>query len=79
GLARTIHCLVQVLYALNETYYISEKRLASDVDAFNVKPDDFLERVNAILGMPGMSSVQLQNSLEQAELLYQESFVLSLA
>src|SRR5581483_9895755 len=30
-LARAIHCLVQVLYALNETYYISEKKLTVDM------------------------------------------------
>lgn len=72
GLARAIHCLVQVLYALNETYYISEKKLARELRAFQIQPHDFLARVNSILGMPGTASAQLQESLERTEALYQE-------
>lgn len=72
GLARAIHCLVQVLYALNETYYISEKKLARELRAFKLQPPDFLTRVNSILGAPGTTSAQLQESWERTEMLYQE-------
>jgi hypothetical protein len=71
-LARAIHCLVQVLYAINETYYLSEKRLATDLRSFSVQPDRFLERISAILGMPGTDSAQLQESLARVEALYSE-------
>lgn len=58
-LARAIHSLVQVLYALNETYYLSEKRLASDLNAFAVLPERFLERIYQLLGATGTTSEQL--------------------
>jgi predicted nucleotidyltransferase len=71
-LARTIHCLVQVLYALNETYYISEKRLAEDVSSFRIVPERFMERVYAILGVVGTDGTQLQEALAKVEGLYEE-------
>lgn len=70
GLARTIHCLVQVLYALNETYYLSEKQLARELATFKLLPTDFLARVNAILGHPGTNSAELLDTLERTEELY---------
>ncbi|HTK06258.1 MAG TPA: nucleotidyltransferase domain-containing protein [Ktedonobacteraceae bacterium] len=75
-LARTMHCLVQVLYALNETYYLSEKRLEADVHAFSIQPALFLERMYALLGVTGTTSVQLQESLMRAEALYNEFAIL---
>jgi hypothetical protein len=71
-LARAIHCLVQVLYALNETYYLSEKTLAADLHSFSLQPDHFLERISTLLGAPGTTSAQLQESLAQTEALYHE-------
>jgi predicted nucleotidyltransferase len=71
-LARTIHCLVQVLYALNETYYLSEKKLEADLGFFSIRPDHFLERVYTLLGATGTTSAQLQESLAKTEALYNE-------
>ncbi len=71
-LARAIHCLVQVLYALNETYYISEKNLAADIDSFSIRPEKFIERVYAMLGATGTTGIQLQASLAKTEALYNE-------
>ena len=71
-LARTIHCLVQVLYALNETYYLSEKKLEADLGSFSIRPDHFLERVYTLLGATGTTRAQLQESLAQTEALYNE-------
>jgi hypothetical protein len=71
-LARAIHCLVQVLYALNETYYISEKRLARDVDAFRIQPENFVQRIGAILGATGTTNIQLMESLAKIKALYSE-------
>lgn len=71
-LARAIHCLVQVLYALNETYYISEKKLVVDVGYFRIVPERFLERIYAILGVVGTDNIQLQEALAKVEALYSE-------
>ncbi len=72
NLARTVHCLVQILYALNETYYLSEKKLAADVGSFRLRPDMFVERIYALLGATGTTSMQLQESLAKTEALYNE-------
>jgi predicted nucleotidyltransferase len=71
-LARTIHCLVQVLYALNDTYYLSEKTLEADLRSFRFQPDQFLERISRLLGAAGTTRTQLQESLAQTEALYHE-------
>lgn len=71
-LARAIHCLVQVLYAINETYYLSEKSLSMDLRSFNLQPENFLERIHTLLGATGTSSTQLQASILQTETLYNE-------
>lgn len=77
GLARTIHCLVQVLYAVNETYYLSEKRFAHDLGTFAHRPENLLQRVNDILGTPGTTSAELVETLERTEILYHETLVLT--
>ncbi|GCE08880.1 hypothetical protein KDAU_62090 [Dictyobacter aurantiacus] len=70
GLARAVHCLVQVLYALNKVYYLSEKRLAADVAAFAIKPDNFVECITVLLGKIGTTGEQLQASIAAVEELY---------
>lgn len=71
-LARTIHALVLVLYALNETWYLSEKRLAADLATFSIQPENFLARSYALLGATGTTSAQLLKSLATTEALYSE-------
>jgi hypothetical protein len=71
-LARAIHCLVQVLYAQNETYYLSEKRLAADLGRFGRQPDTFRESIYALLGAPGTTTAELLESVAIAESLYRE-------
>ncbi len=77
GLARTIHCLIQVLYALNETYYLSEKKLARDIGSFSLQPEAFIARIYKLLGATGTTSTQLQASLTATEALYNEVSLLA--
>jgi predicted nucleotidyltransferase len=72
ALARAVHCLVQVLYALNETYYLSEKKLARDVSTFQIMPEHFIDRIYALLGAAGTTREQLQESMARIEALYAE-------
>jgi predicted nucleotidyltransferase len=71
-LARVATCLVQVLYALNETYFISDKRMYKDGEMFNIKPEDFTARVDRILSAIGHSREELADSLHTAETLLDE-------
>lgn len=75
-LSRAIHCLVQVLYALNNTYYLSEKKLGVDLDSFGLAPENFRERIYTLLGAAGTTSAQLQDSLAKVEALYSEVIAL---
>ncbi len=72
SLTRAISCLVQVLYALNETYFISDKRLYKDEAKFNIKPKGFSERVDSILGAIGRNREELGGSLLATEALLAE-------
>ena len=64
--------MVQVLYALNETYFISDKRLNKDVEQFNLKPQDFGMRLDRILGDIGRDSKKLSETLLNTQILLSE-------
>jgi len=56
----------------NLTYYLSEKKLAVDLSSFSIRPENFLERIYALLGATGTTGAQLQESLAKTEALYKE-------
>ena len=73
GCLTRIACgLVQVLYALNETYFISDKRLYKDVEQFSLKPHDFVMRLDRILGNIGCDSNQISETLRNTQILLNE-------
>ncbi len=69
---RIASCLVQVLYALNETYFINDKRLKKDVEQFSIKPPDFIKRLDYILGDIGSESNKLTETLLNTQILLTE-------
>ena len=71
-LTRIASDLVQVLYALNETFFISDKRMYRDEQTFKIKPDSFSERINNILGNMGCDSKKLDETLSAAKILIGE-------
>jgi hypothetical protein len=71
-LTRIASCLVQVLYALNDTYFISDKRLYKDVEQFSLKPHDFVKRLDRILGNIGRDSNQISETLWYTQILLTE-------
>jgi hypothetical protein len=75
-LTRIASDLVQVLYALNETYFISDKRLYNDELAFRSKPEHFSERISQILGNIGHESTKLDETLSATEILLKEVIAL---
>jgi hypothetical protein len=64
--------MVQVLYALNETYNMSDKRLQKDVEQFSLKPQDFVIRLDHILGNIGRDSNQISETLLNTQILLNE-------
>ncbi len=74
---RAISMFVQVLYALNETYFLSEKNLARNISTFKVIPNRFAERVEAILSNLGSTAEQLAASIASTNALLQDLQLLS--
>jgi hypothetical protein len=68
-LTRIASSLVQVLYALNEMYFISDKRLKKDIEQFGIKPPDFILRLDHILGDMGCDSKKLYETLLNTQIL----------
>jgi hypothetical protein len=64
--------MVQVLYALNENYYMSDKRLKKDVEQFSLKPQDFVMRLDCILGNIGRDNNQIWETLLNTQSLLNE-------
>ena len=50
--ARLVHDMMQVLFAINETYYVGDGNNLHYVAAFPIQPEQFAERVSAILYPP---------------------------
>lgn len=71
-LTRTASNLVQALYALNETYYISDKRLIKDVEQFSLQPQDFVIRLDQALGEVGRDDKKIIETLVNTEGLLME-------
>lgn len=46
---RTISCLNQVLFALNEEYHINEKKAVRMIDGFSMKPQGYKTRIDQII------------------------------
>ncbi|WP_136605359.1 nucleotidyltransferase domain-containing protein [Paenibacillus dokdonensis] len=60
---RSLSCLNQVLYALNECYWMNEKGAVAIADSFNVAPRQYSNKVNAILGLVTNDRNNLERSL----------------
>ncbi|HXZ04736.1 MAG TPA: nucleotidyltransferase domain-containing protein [Ktedonobacteraceae bacterium] len=76
-LTRIANNLVQVLYALNETYFISDKRLQKDIEQFSLKPQDFVGRLDKVLGDIGRDNKKLSETLVNTQILLTEVIELS--
>jgi hypothetical protein len=78
-LTRCATNLVQALFALNETYLLSDKRALKTLAGFAQQPPRFGERLNAILAHPGCDAPALNNSVAALRGLWQETCALSTA
>ena len=76
-MTRIYHYLIQALFALNETYFMNDKRALKEIEAFAKKPADFGARISAILAAPGDSAEKLGASLGKLEMLFVETIALA--
>ncbi len=66
-------CLVQMLFALNEKYFINEKGSVDLVETFALKPKEFATRVHGALGNLGRTAGELEERLETFGKLAEET------
>lgn len=64
---RTISCLNQVLFALNEEYCINEKKAVRMIENFNKKPKDYKARIDHIVTLISSNS---DNTSEAVKMLH---------
>ncbi len=69
---RCVACLVQVLFALNERYFVNEKGSVKAVSGFPSRPSDLEEIVEDVLGEIGDGPSRLKGSLERLGMLVDE-------
>jgi hypothetical protein len=80
----TVGCLVriaanltQALFALNERYFLSDKKIMETLAAFRILPAEYAQHIRDILACPGQTSTELSRSVTQLERAWQS--VVSLA
>lgn len=71
-LTRITSDFVQALYALNDTFFIGDKKLYKQEPEFTVKPGDFLNRMDKILGNIGNSSIEMTQTVDSLKQLLEE-------
>lgn len=62
---RVVSCLVQVIYALNETYIMNEKGSLTNIDTFNIIPKDFKRKVENIFYTFTMDTKNMKNLIHE--------------
>ena len=77
ALARASSFMTQALFALNETYFMSDKNAFSEMAAFGLLPPDYLGRLSTVLGQPGLTSAELQASTGALRGLWSEIVALT--
>ncbi len=70
-LTRASASLSQALFALNETYYLREKKSFNVIDHFSIRPEGYTTQVAAILAHPGSNAVELERSVETMTSVWQ--------
>jgi hypothetical protein len=76
-LARFIHDLVLVLFALNRTYLLNDKTALVEADGFRIAPQSFRHRVRAVLSHPGDTVESLEAAVDGVSGLFAETVELA--
>jgi len=76
-LTRAAANLTQVLFALNEVYFMGDKKAMTILATFAQQPQAFVERLQAILGAAGTTDEALGQSVAQVVALWTETVALT--
>lgn len=73
---RSISCLNQVLFAMNEEYCINEKKAIKMIETFELKPSDYKERIDKIISLLSSDVDQTRKSVDMLQELVNETATL---
>ncbi len=73
---RSISCLNQVLFALNEEYCINEKKAVKMIDGFSIKPKDYKKRVDKIITLVSSDKGNTREGVDMLKELVSETKML---
>jgi hypothetical protein len=76
-LTRAAANLTQVLFALNETYFIRDKQVMRVIAGFSLYPAGYVEQVTGILAHPGSSAEELTRAVERMQAAWQSVVALT--
>ena len=71
-LTRVTSNLTQTLFALNERYFMRDKKVMDAIAAFPILPSDYVQRINRILSQPGGTAQALTESVHQLEQVWHD-------
>ncbi len=64
-LARIAANLTQVLFAVNEKYFLSDKKAMETIASFRIVPANYVEQVTGVLASPGKTAEEMAWSVDQ--------------
>lgn len=70
---RTISCLNQILFAMNEEYCINEKKAVRMIERFDKKPHDYKKRIDKVITLISSNIDSTRQGLEILEELISET------
>jgi predicted nucleotidyltransferase len=71
-MGRVASSLTQTLFALNEHYFLTDKKVMETICGFAQRPVDYCQRLQLLLSYPGAEKDELTSSVELLEGLWQE-------
>jgi hypothetical protein len=71
-LTRIVAMLTQVLFALNEAYFVTDKGALERIEGFPRRPDGYASAVRDLLGRPGTTASDLETTAARLEALHGE-------
>ncbi|WP_248924833.1 nucleotidyltransferase family protein [Paenibacillus hamazuiensis] len=73
---RSVSCLNQVLFALNETYWMNEKGAAAIADSFSMVPGSYSNTINDVMTLLAEDQIGLEKALNMLNDLVHETDLL---
>jgi hypothetical protein len=72
GVNRMAAALTQVLFALNDVYFVADKGALERIEGFPLRPDGYSDTVRRLLGHPETTPAELASTVQQLESLFQQ-------